>query len=78
MDTQYRSDAFAAVHETMASLHEIGAITQVTMRQFDGTCLEPYSDNAEKLPLTSVPRKVGEAGECSAQTIDCLQDSTPG
>jgi putative transcriptional regulator len=41
MMKKYRSDAFAAVHETMESLHEIGAIDKQTMHEFDGACLTP-------------------------------------
>ena len=37
---QYRSEAFAAVHETMDALHQIGAINKKTMRDFDKACLE--------------------------------------
>jgi putative transcriptional regulator len=37
---QYRSEAFAAVHETMDALHQIGTINKRTMRQFDKACLE--------------------------------------
>ncbi|MDY6784409.1 MAG: DNA-binding transcriptional regulator [Cyanobacteriota bacterium] len=40
-DKQYRSEAFAAIHETMEALHEVGAITKTTMRRFDETCLTP-------------------------------------
>ncbi len=38
---QYKSEAFAAIHETMDALHQIGAIDKKTMRDFDVTCLEP-------------------------------------
>lgn len=41
MAKQYRSDAFAAIHETMEALHEVGAINKRTMRDFDGSCLTP-------------------------------------
>lgn len=41
MDKKYRSDAFAAIHETMEVLHDIGAIDKQTMREFDHTCLTP-------------------------------------
>lgn len=41
MPKKYRSDAFAAVHETMEGLHEIGAINKQTMREFDQACLTP-------------------------------------
>ncbi|MDA8125842.1 MAG: DNA-binding transcriptional regulator [Deltaproteobacteria bacterium] len=39
MTKKYRSDAFAAIHETMDTLHEIGAIDKKTMREFDEACL---------------------------------------
>ena len=41
MTKKYRSDAFAAIHETMEALHEIGTIDKQTMRQFDDACLTP-------------------------------------
>jgi hypothetical protein len=36
---KYRSEAFAAIHETMEALHEVGAIDKRTMREFDEACL---------------------------------------
>lgn len=36
---QYKSEACAAVHETMDALHRIGAINKKTMRDFDVACL---------------------------------------
>lgn len=41
MTKKYRSDAFAAIHETMEALHEVGAVTKQTMREFDAACLTP-------------------------------------
>lgn len=41
MVKKYRSDAFAAIHETMEGLHELGAIDKRTMREFDEACLTP-------------------------------------
>ena len=41
MTKKYRSEAFAAIHETMAALHEVGAIDKQTMRGFDESCLTP-------------------------------------
>jgi putative transcriptional regulator len=37
----YRSDAFAAIHETAEALHRVGAISKTTLREFDESCLEP-------------------------------------
>ena len=41
MAKKYRGEAFAAIHETMEALHEIGAIEKQTMRDFDDACLTP-------------------------------------
>lgn len=39
MTTTYRSEAFAAIHETMEALHAVAAIVKQTMREFDEACL---------------------------------------
>ena len=39
MSKKYRSDAFAAIHETMEALQAVGAIDKQTMRDFDAACL---------------------------------------
>ena len=41
MTMKYKSDAFAAIHETMEALHDIGAVNKQTMREFDAACLTP-------------------------------------
>jgi putative transcriptional regulator len=41
MSKRYRSGAMAAIHETMESLHGVGAIDKQTMRRFDIECLTP-------------------------------------
>lgn len=41
MSRKYRSDAMAAIHETMVALHDTGAIDKQTMRGFDEACLTP-------------------------------------
>ena len=41
MAKQYKSDLFAAVHESAEALHRIGAIDKRTMKEFDDSCLEP-------------------------------------
>ncbi|CBL47197.1 Predicted transcriptional regulator [gamma proteobacterium HdN1] len=41
MEKKYKSDAFAAIHETVEALHEIGAVDKQTMREFDDACLTP-------------------------------------
>ena len=46
MAKKYRSEAFAAIHETMEGLHEVGAIDKQTMREFDEACLTPVQELA--------------------------------
>ena len=41
MGKKYRSEAMAALHETMEALHDVGAIDKRTMRRFDAACLTP-------------------------------------
>jgi putative transcriptional regulator len=42
-EKHYKSDAYAAIHESMDALHQIGAISKKTMREFDETCLTPVA-----------------------------------
>ncbi|MBN9132699.1 MAG: hypothetical protein J0H48_04940 [Nitrosospira multiformis] len=35
MERKHRGDAFAAIHETMEALHEIGTVEKQTMRKFE-------------------------------------------
>lgn len=44
-----RSDAFAAIHETMKALHDAEAISGRTMRRFDDTCLAPALQREDAL-----------------------------
>jgi len=39
MTEKYKSQAMAAIHETMDGLFEVGAIDKQTMREFDKACL---------------------------------------
>ena len=41
---QYHSEALAAIHETMAALHTIGALDKVTMREFDQACIQTVQE----------------------------------
>ncbi len=55
---RYKSEAFAAIHETMEALHQIEAIDKKTMRDFDAACL---ADLPEMEPETlEAMRKHGE------------------
>ena len=37
----YKSDAFAAIHETASDYYDAGVIDRRTMRDFDESCLTP-------------------------------------
>lgn len=50
MTKEYRSEAMAAIHETMEALHEVGAVGKKTMRTFDDTCLT----NAQPIPPDAI------------------------
>ncbi|WFE69698.1 DNA-binding transcriptional regulator [Thiomicrospira sp. R3] len=41
MTQAYKTDALAAIHETMEALHQVGAVDKQTMRDFDARCLAP-------------------------------------
>ncbi len=41
MAKAYKSEALAAVHESMADLQKIGLLSSKTMREFDRACLTP-------------------------------------
>ena len=40
----YKSDIFAAIHETATGLHETGVIDKQTMQEFDLSCLTPVEE----------------------------------
>ena len=37
----YKSDAFAAIHETAQGMFDSGLLSKKTMREFDDSCLTP-------------------------------------
>ena len=63
MTKKYRSDAFAAIHETMEALHEVGAISRQTMREFDEACLTPVR------VLSPAEIKSIRLRECTSQPV---------
>jgi putative transcriptional regulator len=48
----YKSDAMAAIHETMEGFYESGIIDKQTMREFDEACLT----SVEALTSEEIPR----------------------
>jgi putative transcriptional regulator len=41
MKQKFKSDAFEAVHSSASALHEVGAISKATMKDFDAAFLAP-------------------------------------
>jgi putative transcriptional regulator len=41
MARAYKSEALAALHESMSDLRQVGAIDSKTMREFDRACVTP-------------------------------------
>lgn len=41
---KYKSDAFAAIHETAVGMYDAGVIDKKTMRSFDESCLTQIHD----------------------------------
>ena len=40
----YKSDALAAIHQTVSDMYEAGAVSKQTMRGFDESCLTPVHE----------------------------------
>lgn len=40
----YKSDALAAIHETISDYHAAGVVDKQTMRRFDESCLTPIHE----------------------------------
>jgi len=39
MTKKYKSEAFESIHESAKALHAIGAISKITLREYDEACL---------------------------------------
>ena len=57
---KYKSDAYAAIHETMDALHQVGAISKKTMKDFDKTCLEPVFITSAEIRALREREKVSQ------------------
>jgi len=62
MGKQYRSDAFAAVHETALGLTEAGVMSRRSMRVFDEMCLTPVKElSADQIRKIRIREKASQA-----------------
>ena len=55
MSEQYKSEALAAVYETVLGLHEAGVLNKVTMKTFDKMCLIPQIRFGQACPSKILP-----------------------
>ncbi|MGH9606217.1 MAG: helix-turn-helix domain-containing protein [Terracidiphilus sp.] len=72
MAKAYKSEAFAALHESMGDLRKIGAIDSQSMRKFDRACLTPVM----KLTPTAIRRIRARASVSQAVFAAHLNVST--
>lgn len=57
-----KSARLAAMHDSAAALHRVGAMEDMTMRHFDALCLEPVADLApEEIKTIRVTHKLSQA-----------------
>lgn len=62
MPKKYKSEAFAALHESMSGLHDLGIIPAKTMRKFDVSCLATVENMpAEKIAEVRLKAGVSQA-----------------
>jgi putative transcriptional regulator len=41
---KFKTDAFAAIHSSASALHNVGAMSKATMRDFDAECLTTLAE----------------------------------
>jgi len=70
----YKSDAFAAIHETVSDYYAAGVIDKQTMRHFDEACLTPVRDfTAEEIQALREREQVSQ--EVFAHYLNVSKDS---
>src|ERR1041385_4102528 len=58
----YKSDALAAIHETVSDYYAAGVIDKHTMREFDDACLTPVREfTAEEIQALRKREQVSQA-----------------
>jgi putative transcriptional regulator len=70
----YKSDAFAAIHETASGMFEAGVIDKQTMRHFDEACLTPVHEfTAEE--IKALREREGVSQKVFALYLNVAKDS---
>ena len=73
MQKTYKSEASAAIHETMSGLHQAGVVSKATMREFDELCLTPI----KKLTPQEI-KAIREEAQASQAVFARYLNVTPG
>lgn len=73
MKKTYKTQIFAAIHETAEGLHNAGIVDKQTMREFDASCLMPV----EKLAPDQI-RAIREDSMTSQSVFARYLGVTPG
>lgn len=62
MKKTYKTEALAAIHETVADLSESGLVDKRTLRRFDDLCLTPIQSlTADQIRAIRTANKVSQA-----------------
>lgn len=62
MTKTYKSDVLAAIHETASGLHNAGAISKATMREYEELCLTPVKKlSPEEIKIIREKSRVSQA-----------------
>lgn len=62
MSKTYKSEALAAIHETISDLHEIGLVDKRTLKRFDERCLTTVEDlSAEEIRAIRMNSQVSQS-----------------
>ena len=69
MKKRYRSKIAAAMHETMADMHEIGLVDKKTMREFDARCLTTVSELSAR-QIAALRKQAGVSQGVFAQYLN--------
>jgi putative transcriptional regulator len=70
----YKSDAFAAIHETVSGMFDSGVIDKQTMRHFDETCLTPVHEFTSE-EIKALREREGVSQRVFALYLNVAKDS---
>ena len=75
MKMKARSEAMASVHEAIADLYGIGAVSKTTMRHFDALCLETNVADYSPSEIKALRQRLNVSQAVLASVINASADS---